>query len=64
MSASEPSSSCEPPARSVLDDATRHPPEALLDRLDGVGRREERRDVRLGQVQRHRAKSMNAERGS
>ncbi len=45
----------EAPSRSVVDDTTRHPLEALLDRPDGVGRRKKRGDIRFGQVQRHRA---------
>ena len=50
----------EAPPRSVLDHASPHTPEAVLDRPDGVGRREKRGDVGFGQVQRHRGKSMDA----
>ena len=44
----------EPVARAVLDDATRNSPEAGLDRLDGVGRRQKLVDIGLAQVERHR----------
>ncbi len=43
----------EPVARTVLDAPRSHPPEARLDRVDGVGRREQLRHVGLGQIQRH-----------
>ena len=41
------------PPRSVLHGTPRDAPEALLDRLDGVGRLEERGDIGFGQVERH-----------
>ena len=44
-------------ARSDLDLSGGHAPKARLDRFDRVGRRNERSDVGLRQVQRHKRKS-------
>ena len=44
----------EPIARPVLDAPRSHSAKARLDRLDRVGRREQVRDVVLGQIERHR----------
>jgi hypothetical protein len=48
----------EPRPGSVVDGVAGEPPEAFLDRGDGLGRREQSRHVGLGQVQRHLRRRM------
>jgi hypothetical protein len=43
----------DPRSRPVLDDAAREPDEARLDRVERLARREQLRDLCLGQVERH-----------
>ncbi len=50
----------EPVARPVLDRAGRQPPEARLDRVDGLVRRQQRIDVGLGEIERHGLDSLTA----
>ena len=44
----------KPPPRGDLDLARSHPAKARLDSLDRVGRGDERSDVGLGEIERHR----------